>query len=268
MILDNVISDHYGPRTAESYDSLAKELFWAYSTTLEAISSEVLLGYRDHSDVLPSFRHFLDIGCGTGNVAHQVLVHNRSLMRTLGQGIPEPEIYLTSVDGSAPMLKAAEKKLESFEKVHLRYFVAQATKIAEDFSNERFDCIVSAFCIHHLNENEKRSLIGGLYRLLTPGGILVIGDRMPPEAQDRRCHDDYMNVIGAHLMKICQDRAERPSLSLVIADVLRQFREDGDQPSSVEKHLQWFKEAGFDQVRNSFFSFGCGVVAGRKAVIA
>lgn len=264
MIIDQVIEDHYGPKTAQKYDDIAHDLFWAYTSTLEAISSEVLLSCRKQRDEAPSWRHFLDIGSGTGNVIATLLEHNRLILKTLGQGIPEHELSITEVDNSKHMLKVAQQKLSLFKSVKFNFVEANINDIIHLYPNETFDCIVSAFAIHHLNEFEKKNLFDHLYKILTPGGILVVGDRMPPEDSFNDIHSDYMNVIGANMMKKNCVKSSAPLLSHIVDEILQQFEMDQDKPSSVDKHLEWFKKSGFKKVRNSFFSFGCAVVSGRK----
>ena len=117
----------------------------------------------------------LDIGFGTGTLAHRLY---------------QDGCAITGIDFSPRMIELAQAKMPD------------ARLICHDFSTglpeglATFDCIVSAYALHHLTDTQKCTFIHQLMQRLVPGGQLLIGDvafetREKLENCRLRCGDEW-----------------------------------------------------------------------------
>ena len=138
-------------------------------------------------------RDILDLGIGTGETARRVLELHE-------------DARLVGVDSSADMLRGAASSL-SQDRVT---FVERG--LNEPLPNSRFDLVVSALAIHHLEGSKKATLFTDIAQHLRPGGRFVMGDVVVPED---------------------------PS------DALIDNEEGYDFPSTVPDQVKWMNAAGF-----------------------
>jgi tRNA (cmo5U34)-methyltransferase len=99
-------------------------------------------------------RRILDLGTGDGHLV--------DLLR-----IRRPNATFVALDASPPMLEAAARRFSSDAPVEL---------VAHDMvvplpQMGHFDAVVSAFAIHHLEDDRKRELLDEVVALLVPGGV-------------------------------------------------------------------------------------------------
>lgn len=139
-------------------------------------------------------RTILDLGTGTGETARRVLKAH-------------PGAHLTGIDSSPGMLAQARETLDP-QRVEL---VLQA--LDEPPPAGRFELVVSALAIHHLEGAGKVELFARVRATLTPGGRFVLADHVLPE------------------------RAE---------DLDTPADEGYDFPSSVPEQLAWLAREGFE----------------------
>lgn len=140
---------------AETYDQSVEETddekeypFAGYKNILNEIYKRILNSKA---------KRVLDLGFGTGRLAKALY----------DQGI---EVY--GQDFSEEMLKLA---LEKMPKANL-YLGNLADGIANDLVNNKYDAIVGTYALHHLDDEEKVTLIKFLLTLLNDGGKIYIGD--------------------------------------------------------------------------------------------
>src|SRR6187200_1672505 len=132
-----------------------------------------LFGERPHLAALAAFADadwtVGDLGCGTGQMT-------AALAPFVG--------HVIAVDGSAAMLQAAKKRLQSFENVELRRGDLEGLPIDDG----RLDAATLALVLHHLPEPPRA--LSEVSRVLKPQGHLLMIDMLP---HDR---DSYLQQMG------------------------------------------------------------------------
>lgn len=110
--------------------------------------------------------HVVELCCGEGLLARVILE------RFAG-------CYFHGYDGSSTMLDKTRATLQPFgDRFTLHEFdLAAAEWRSLPWSVQ---AVVSALAIHHLDGEQKRELYRDLYRLLQPGGALIIADLVQP----------------------------------------------------------------------------------------
>ena len=103
------------------------------------------------------FNNILDVGCGTGTLLAKLL--NK-----------KPQISIYGLDLSEEMLENAKKKLSTY--IELVYGEAEALP----YDNKKFDIVVMVDSFNYFINPEQAAREA--YRVLKPGGTLVIADKM------------------------------------------------------------------------------------------
>jgi tRNA (cmo5U34)-methyltransferase len=135
----------------------------------------------------------LELGSGTGETARRVLERH-------------PAASLTGLDASPEMLARASAILPR-DRVDLL-----VGKLEDPLPAGRFELVVSALAVHHLDGDGKARLFKRVASVLVPGGRFVLGDVVVPED---------------------------PS------DALTPVDGEYDVPSTLADQLTWLKDAGF-----------------------
>lgn len=107
----------------------------------------------------------LDMGCGTGVLCRMIADQLSASLGGLAVGI----------DAAGKMIQVARKKRES---PTCRFEAMAAEKLT--FSDEYFDAAVSSLFFHHVQLDLKAQALSEAYRVLKPGGKLVIADMHIP----------------------------------------------------------------------------------------
>lgn len=152
-------------------------------------------------------RRVLDLGTGDGRLLAMV----RSA---------HPGIEAIGLDDSEVMLERARERFADEAKVELL-----RADMAEPLPElGRFDAVVSAFAIHHLEHDRKRALYREVFALLEPGGVFANLEHVASPTE--RLHRAFFAAIGESI------EDEDPS----------------DRTTDVESQLRWLREAGFEDV--------------------
>lgn len=105
---------------------------------------------------------FLDVGCGTGYLT-------RVIAPVVG-----PKGQVTGVDPSAEMIEYARRRAPG----NCDYQVAEGQALP--FPDASFDAVVSSLAVHHIPADARPAAIGEMFRVLRPGGRLLIAEFRPP----------------------------------------------------------------------------------------
>ena len=101
----------------------------------------------------------LDVACGTGRTLHQ-----------LAQTHPDLQFY--GVDLSPAYVQLARKRLADLAEAALAVENAEALP----FADATFDIATSVYLFHELPRNARRNVAREMFRVVRPGGLLVIED--------------------------------------------------------------------------------------------
>ncbi len=128
--------------------------------------------------IAPHLPVVLDIGCGTGEEAIRLLKSSTDLR-------------LIAIDCSSRMLNVLAEKL-AYElgnitadgrckiacvDVREKGWITRALEVAkEDVLKFRFDAVISAYALHHLDAETKRRVYGEIFQQLSPRGIFANAD--------------------------------------------------------------------------------------------
>lgn len=157
----------------------------------------------------------LDLGAGTGLLS--ALLHEHF-----------PKARLTLIDISDEMLARARDRFAGVDGVRIA---------ASDYSGEalpgRFDAIVSALSIHHLDDPGKAALFQRIYDALNSGGIFVNAEEVlaPTAALDQAYWDEWERLARA---------AGAPEEEFAGVEERAKY----DKPAKLDDQLAWLREGG------------------------
>jgi ubiquinone/menaquinone biosynthesis C-methylase UbiE len=112
------------------------------------------------ADIRPGHQ-VLDVGCGTGYLTR------RAARAVGGTGA------VTGLDPSPQMLDLARRLAPK-----CTFTVAEAERLP--FDDGSFDRVVSCLAVHHIPANLRAEAAGQMFRVLRPGGRLLLADLGPP----------------------------------------------------------------------------------------
>ncbi|GAB3008811.1 demethylmenaquinone methyltransferase [Niabella terrae] len=170
--------------------------------------------------LVPGARTVLDIGCGAGNYTLMMLSKL-------------PDLDCSLADLSGPMLQKAQERVSAATRGHVDILQGDIRDL--ELPEQHFDIILAGAVLHHLRDDaDWEAVFAKCYRLLKPGGCLMISDLVTQETELLTAYS--WEQYGAYLEDIGgQDYREK-----VLA-----YIEKEDSPRPVTYQLELMKKTGF-----------------------
>jgi len=178
----------------------------------------------------------LDLGAGTGLMSAFI-------------AYSFPQARITMVDISSQMLERARARFE----LGGERFRFEVSDYGVDPIQEKYDAVVSALSIHHLSDEQKRSLFDRIYNALNDGGVFVNAEQFRGATPERhRLHHERWITRVRELGVDDRD----------LAAALERMK--FDRAATLEDQLEWLREAGFRDIDCAYKNLIFAVYSGLK----
>ena len=173
--------------------------------------------------IVPNSESILDVGCGAGNYSLMMLSKI-------------PNLNCTLLDLSGKMLEKAMERVSVATSGNVSIFQSDIRDIL--LPDASFDIILAGAVLHHLRDDlEWETTFVKLFRLLKPGGCLMISDLITQDTDTLNeytweRYGDYLESVGG------KDYRQK-----VLA-----YIEKEDSPRSMNYQLDLMKKVGFSRV--------------------
>lgn len=214
------MEDFKDPETARSWDENPMWRNPARSEQLDILISILAGEYRQGKSIL-------DIGIGTGRV--EELVFERV-----------PGAYVVGIDGSEAMVEIAHQRLRPYSD---RYEVVlhDLTEIdALELPRMDIQAAISVQTIHNVADEHKREVFDFVYKALEPGGIFLLLDRIAVDTPH------LFSAYRSMWARLSQLHDAKMSEGDTFEEHVQSVATRGDLPATLEQHLDWLREAGFE----------------------
>jgi tRNA (cmo5U34)-methyltransferase len=177
----------------------------------------------------------LDLGAGTGLMAAFI-------------AYSFPNARITMVDISNEMLERARARFE----LAGERFRFEVSDYGVDPIQEKYDVVVSALSIHHLSDEQKRSLFNRIHGALNDGGVFVNAEQFRGATPERHQFHHERWITRVRELGV-DDRDLTAALE----------RMKFDRAATLEDQLEWMRATGFRDIdcayKNLIFAVYCGV---------
>jgi SAM-dependent methyltransferase len=159
----------------------------------------------------------LDLACGPGIVSAALAAAAREVV---------------AFDLTPEMLRKARERCAAEGLANVTFREGSATELP--FADESFDAVVSRLAIHHFAEPEK--VLAEAFRVLAPGGTLVIGDVVGADDPEKGALQNAIEVLRdpSHVRMLAAGELDR---LVVAAGFAIATRETWDKSRELEEWL-------------------------------
>ena len=152
---DGYFSDH----SAQIYDLGVELLFRGTADIMRRQVIPPVTRFLAERGLEPGRVRLLDVACGTGRTRHQLAVAH-------------PEVRFHGLDLSPFYVRLARQRLADVAEVSLA--VENAERMP--YVDGHFDVVTSVYLFHELPRNARRNVVREMFRVLRPGGLVVLED--------------------------------------------------------------------------------------------
>jgi tRNA (cmo5U34)-methyltransferase len=173
--------------------------------------------------IVPNAENLLDVGCGGGNYSLMMLTKI-------------PNLNCTLVDLSKPMLDKAFERVSQKTKRTVTSLQGDIREV--ELNENHYDIILAGAVLHHLrDDNDWETTFEKLFKLLKPGGCLMISDLI---TQDTELLNEYTwERYGDYLEGLSGKEYRQKVLEYIAKE---------DSPRSMNYQLGIMKQVGFSKV--------------------
>ncbi len=209
--------DWLNPDFARKWDADAEVGNPARGQQLDLVTALVAAEYRPGSTIL-------DLGAGSGQVEAMLLK-------------ARPDARIVAVDSSPAMLALAKERLDGVgDKVSLvEGDFAEPERIA--LPPRDYGIALLTQTLHHVPNDCTRRALAVVARTLSPGGLLILVDRLT-------LADDALRPVHGN-MWTWRERNAAIKSGWSADDLFRRIAKKEDHTASLEEHLVLLREAGF-----------------------
>ncbi|MBI4964145.1 MAG: bifunctional demethylmenaquinone methyltransferase/2-methoxy-6-polyprenyl-1,4-benzoquinol methylase UbiE [Desulfomonile tiedjei] len=175
-------------------------------------------------------RTYLDIGCGTGDIALEILKQC-------------PESKVIGIDQSDGMLGVGRTKIRGAGLENAISLVL-ADVLDLRYEDNSFDGAITSFCIR--NVTDRRRALNEIHRVVRPGGLLVILELTEPQGLFMK---PMFKLYAKVVMPLVTKLLSSVSAYRYLADSMADF----PSPQSV---LDIMKETGFEDLKHGHMTGG------------
>lgn len=168
----------------------------------------------------------LDLGCGMGGAA-QVLVNELAANHVTGVDVEEKQI-------------TTAKKLVENARLSSKITIKQVASSPLPFADETFHIILTKDVVSHIPD--RLACFADMYRLLKPGGVLVVADWLRGKSNVDGLFDTWAGQLAAGGLVFYFEPVE------VYVDLMKQV---GFSKVITTDHTEWSHQCAAEQLSNS-----------------
>ena len=166
-----------------------------------------------------------------------------------------------AVDISEAMLRHLARKAASADLDNVE--TAPANAVSLPLADESASLVVSNYCYHHLSDEDKERGLVEVFRVLRPGGRVVIGDMMfRVQVADRRNRQVIASKVRAFL------RRGPAGLLRLLKNALRLLFGRWEQPADADWWRRALERAGYTNIRIRLLEHEGGIITARRGLPA
>ena len=193
----------------------------------------------------PDRPRILDLGCGFGDVANEVLALR-------------PDASVVMIDNSEEMLKIARERFQNRANVEIATYDLN-DGLPKQLPSRHFHAVVSCFAIHHVEYANRVGLYTDVKKSLVEGGLFINGDRFKGESPiiSKWELDGWIAwMVDSIKEKLARER----TFDEVKKTQLESDTAHGDKPETIWSMRDDLKSVGFKHVDCIWEAYNLGVL--------